>query len=373
MVQAPHGYNLEQREITYAWLLKWLGDDTADRLEGEFSIESERDTWSTLTGNVYAEGQSRQPQALVLEHLRTHRPTWAPVTSRKELVKHTAQLQDRIRTVLGLPRQASVPEVEVKAERMCGDLELTPILLNPEKGIVLPGLWIKSADPPTSGPVLLYLHDNGKINLAQETIVNRLALTEGFRILAVDLRGMGETAPGEEGKFWDFLAGQPILAQRVADVRSILSWLSQPQVNAHDVHIWAQGVTALGAALAAALDENVTGLVLEEPLLCFESVVTVKVPTFGHRIMAPGVLEHFDLPQVYQALSPRKVTLINPLRGDGVPASQKEADKTYRPVSAAYASRQRQHCWRVLTQVDQAQRSERLLSGFRGTSDADSR
>ena len=122
--------------------------------------------------------------------------------------------------------------------------------------------------------------------------------------------------PGQEAKFWDFLAGKPILAQRVADVRSILSWLSQPEAGAEGVHIWAHGICALCAALAATLDDTVTGLVLEEPLLSFESVVTVRVPAYRHKIMLPGVLENFDLPQVYQALQPRRVTLINPLRGD---------------------------------------------------------
>jgi len=31
-------------------------------------------------------------------------------------------------------------------------------------------------------------------------------------------------------------------------------------------------------------------LVLEEPLLSFESVVTVKVPAYRHEVILPGVL-----------------------------------------------------------------------------------
>ena len=370
MIKAPHGYNLEQREIAYAWMLKWLGSDAADNREGDFPVEDERDTWCTPQGNVYAERQSRQPHALILEHLQKHRPSWPPIESEKALVQHKTRLQGLVKSVLGLPHRPPLPEVEVKASRSSGDLRLTPVVLSPEKGIVLPGIWIESGSAPARGPVILYLHDGGTTNLVQEAILDRLALTEGFRILAVDLRGTGETAPGEETKFWDFLAGRPILAQRVADVRSILSWLSQPQARADSVHIWAQGDSALCAVFAAILENNVSGLVLEEPLLCFESVVTVKVPAYRHRIMVPGVLKSFDLPQLYQALSPKKVTLINPLKGDRVPASEEEGARTYQPVAEAYDSLQRPDHWRVFTQIDKQERSELLLSSFARASEA---
>jgi len=293
MIQAPHGYNLEQREIAYAWMLKWSGGNANDNREGDFPIEDERDTWCTPEGNVYAGGQSRQPHALVLQHLQKHRASWPSVRSEQELAKHKTRLQGLIQKVPGLPHKIPIPEISVSDSKTLGDLRLTPIVLTPEKGIILPGLWIESGSAPARGPVILYLHDGGKTNLAKETILDRLVLTEGYRILAVDLRGMGETAPGEEAKFWDFLAGRHILAQRVSDVLSILSWLSQPEAGAEGVHIWAQGTCGLCAALAAALDDTVTGLVLEEPLLSFESVVTVRVPAYRHKIMMPGVLQRF--------------------------------------------------------------------------------
>jgi dienelactone hydrolase len=369
MVDAPHGYNLEQRENAYAWMLRWLEGDAAENREGDFSVLDERETWSTPQGNVYADGQSRQPHALVLDHLHEHRPSWGPVKSEQALVEHKARLQSSVEKVLGLPHRIAVPEVTVQASRSCGGLKLTPIVLHPEKGIILPGLWIESASAATRGPVILYLHDSGKANLVKETILDRLVLTEGYRILAVDLRGMGETAPGEEAKFWDFLAGRPILAQRVADVRSILKWVSQSQAGDDGVHVWAQGISALCAVFAATLEDNVTGLVLEEPLLCFESIVTVKTPAYRQKIMVPGVLEQFDLPQVYQALTPTRVTLINPLRGDRVSASDEEAAEAYQPVAEAYESLQQHQRWRVLTDVDKQERPARLLSAFVGAAE----
>ena len=369
MVRAPHGYNLEQREIAYAWMLKWLGGDAAQFREGDFPIEDEPDTWCTPQGNVYADGQSRQPHALVLEHLRQHRPSWPPVKTKQDLGRHRKRLRGLVNSVLGLPDQTPVPKVTMRAAKTSGNLRLTPIVLTPEEGIALPGLWVESGSTPGKGPVILYLHDRGKTNLAKERIVERLVLSNGFRILAVDLRGIGETAPGLEGKFWDFLAGRPIFAQRVTDVRSILRWLPEPQVGADGVHIWAQGVTALCASIAATMDDTVSSLVLEEPLLSFESVVTVEVPTYRNDILVPGILESFDLPQVYQAGCPKKVILINPLRGDQSPACDNEAAESYQPVSETYGALGKLGDWRVFAQTDERERSKRILSGFVETSE----
>lgn len=364
MIRAPHGYNLEQREIAYSWMSKWSGGDANNNREGDFPIEDERDTWCTPEGNVYADAQSRHPHELVVEYLRTNQPSWPPVKSQQELAKHKTRLRDSVERLFGLPQHAAAPTGDVRAIRTSGDLSLTPMVLTPEEGIVLPGVWIESGSAAERGPVILYLHDGGKTNLAKESIVDRLVSTEGYRILAVDLRGMGETAPGEEAKFWDFLAGRHILAQRVSDVLSILRWLSRPQADAEGVHIWAQGTCALTAALAATMDGTVTGLVLDEPLLSFQSVVTVRVPAYRHKIMMPGVLEHFDLPQVYQAFNPRRVTLINPLRGDKRPASEAEASETYQPVAETNDALRQRDNWNVHTQIESPERSKQLLASF---------
>ena len=160
-----------------------------------------------------------------------------------------------------------------------------------------------------------------------------------------------------------------ITGHSLRDVRSILRWLSEPQGRADGIVIWAQGVTALSAALAAATDDSVSGLVLEEPLLSFESVVTGEVPTYRDDILVPGVLERFDLPQVYQAVYPKKTTLINPLRGDRTPASEDEVAEAYQSVSETYEALGEPGDWRVFTQIDGQERAKRILFSFSASSD----
>ena len=73
MVKAGHGYNKEQREITNAWMLKWLGGDPADYPEGDFPVEPERDLWCTPQGDVYRLSGSLTPHDLVRAYLETYR------------------------------------------------------------------------------------------------------------------------------------------------------------------------------------------------------------------------------------------------------------------------------------------------------------
>jgi pimeloyl-ACP methyl ester carboxylesterase len=239
------------------------------------------------------------------------------------------------------------------------------VTIRPEDGIVLPAVWVKSLDRRADGPVIIYLNDKGKSSLIEEEVVLRTLLERGFRIFAVDLRGTGETSPSQEGKFWDFLAGRPIFGQRVGDIRAVVNYLSRSETEGREIYIWAEGMSALYAALAATLEDAITGLVLEKPLLTLEQVVTTEVPAYRHEIILPGVLEHFDLPQIYQVLCPMRVTLINPLAGDKSPVSQEQAEQAYRHVAQKYVRKGESGDWSVHAIVEEKTRLQAILTALR--------
>ncbi len=357
MVKAPHGYNREQREVAYAWMLQWLGGDASSFREEDFAVEKAEDTRCTAGGNVYREPNSREPQDLVLEYLGTHRP-------RQEKTRNG--LQASIKKVLCLKDSAEKPQAEIGMSRLAGGLKLTPVTIRPENGsgIVLPAVWIESPGKFAEGPVVIYLNDKGKDSLIEDEVVLRALLARGCRVFAVDLRGTGETSPDMKEKFWDFLAGRPLFGQRVADIRAIVRYLSHSREDGKNIRVWARGISAIYAALAATLEDSIAGMVLEEPLLIFEQVVTTKVPAYRHEIILPGVLEHFDLPQIYQALSPRKVTLVNPLTGDKSRVSEELANRTYRKTALKYIGMGRPGNWSVHTKAEAQTRSQAVLSGL---------
>jgi dienelactone hydrolase len=355
MVKAPHGYDKQQREVAYAWMLQWAGGDASDFREEDFAIEKEADTWCTTDGNVYRQAKSRSPHDLVLEYLKTHR---------RQKGKTTSELKASVKEVLALNDSVRAPQAEVETSRLASGMKLTPVTIRPGNGIVLPAVWIESPKRHAGGPVIIYLNDKGKNALVAEKIVVQALLERGFRIFAVDLRGIGETSPGMEGKFWGFLAGRPVFGQRVGDIRTVVEFLSSSGNGSQGIYVWAKGITAIYSSLAATLTDDITALVLEEPLFTFEQIVTTKVPAYRHEIILPGVLEQFDLPQIYRALCPMKVTLINPLAGDKSRVSQEQAEQTYKPIAQTYSRSGKAGNWSVHANVDDRTRSHVILSAL---------
>jgi dienelactone hydrolase/pimeloyl-ACP methyl ester carboxylesterase len=397
MIQGPHGYRRDQREVANAWMLEWMGGDPADFVEEDFRIEEEEDLYCAPEGNVYRIPGSREPHELITAYHEDHKPTWDTVRTPADLGKLKKKLGPLLKKVLAIGEPATSPLFDMQASRVIGEKQgvrkLTPVTLRPEQGIVLPGVlienaapypnpkvedpskvnliwqrkpsrfepWIESKRSYSTGPVILYLNDLGKQAILQDTEFVDELLENGFRILAVDVRGTGETGPGLESFHWDYLIGRPLFGQRVRDVRSCVQWLRRPEWMASEIYIWANGVSSLIAAFAATECDGISGMVLEDPLLSFESVVSVRLPEYGDEILLPGVLELFDVPQVFQSLAPLKVTLINPLLGDKSPATASDVQEAYQAVFESYEAVGAVEDWLAYPGVDSEER-RRILS-----------
>lgn len=391
MLKGTHGYRKDQREVANAWMLKWMGLNAADYIEEDFPIEKEEDLWCAPGGDVYRISNSREPHQLITAHFQSHRSTWDQVRSPADLSRLKKKLNPLIRKVLETGEPGAPPIYDIQASRTIEDRKLTPVTLRPEQGIVLPGIlienaapypdpkaedpskvsmiwqrkegsrfepWIESKQTWSTGPVILYLNDMGKQAIGQETAIVDKLLKDGFRILAMDIRGTGETAPGQEDWHLDYLIGRPIFGQRVNDICSGIRWIQLPEQMATEIYVWANGVSSLMAAFAATQCDGISGLVLENPLISFESVVLTRLPEYGDEILIPGVLELFDMPEVFQSLAPLKVTLINPLLGDKAIATDTDIRRAYRDVSESYRAVGGFEHWSVHSGVEGQNRAQ---------------
>jgi hypothetical protein len=196
--------------------------------------------------------------------------------------------------------------------------------------------------------VIMYVSRKGKSAVLEEQETVKELLGEGYGICAVDLRGTGETAPDMSGTFWAFLAGKPLFGQRVGDVLATIKWLRESGTGSPDIKLWGSGMGALYAAFAGVYDGGVSGFLLEEPMISFESLVQAEIPGYrNEEIIIPGILEKFDMPQVYQALCPRPVTVLNPYSGDKTPAGESDIDQLDKLVSATYRNTGKKRDWSV--------------------------
>jgi pimeloyl-ACP methyl ester carboxylesterase len=247
------------------------------------------------------------------------------------------KLAGDLEQLMGFRPARTTPAVEELSQREAGSLRINHFVFSPEEGIQLPAVWLEGVDG-SDGDLILYLHEEGKSALVRDSEIVGVLLDRGCRILAVDLRGTGETAPGKEGYFWDFLAGRPISGQRVGDVLSVLSWVEKLGVDLEDVRIWGQGLMGLWAAMASLYPRPVGGMVLEDVLISFEDVILRQLPQYNHEILIPGIVNRFDLPDLYGALCPTSLTLLNPLLADKTPASSQDIEHAFSRTAETYSN-----------------------------------
>jgi dienelactone hydrolase len=361
MVSAPHDYNQEQREVTNAWMLRWLGNDVdGDYLEGDLSIERESDLWCTKSGDLYALEGSLTPHDLVRSFHARNKPEFSIPATTAELLALKKRIAADLEEVIGFRLTREVPTVENMPKREVGSWRIRPLLFEPEEGIQLPAVWLEGS-AEEGGPLVLYFHEDGKRSLLEDGELVQSLLEKGFRFLAVDLRGTGETAPGKEGYFWDFLAGRPIFGQRVSDVLSVLAWVEQQGEDLEQTRIWAQGLSSLWTAMACLYTPPVGRVVLEDVLISFEDVIQQRLPRYNHEILLPGVVNRFDLPDVYAALCPTPLSLLNPLLADKSRATRSSLEGPFQRTVQTYRFFDSEENWSLVTGVEGQARSDLIL------------
>ncbi|MCK5469284.1 MAG: acetylxylan esterase [Cyclobacteriaceae bacterium] len=363
MVKAAHEYNQEQREISYAWMLRWIGDNPEDFLEENASIEKDKELWATKTGSVYDETESRHPHEWVLDYLSEHRPKLESINTQKALKIHKVEIANSIEKVLNTNFNNIAVIGEFGEARVAGDISIRTFVLEPEAGIMLPGILLKSKVNNPQQDVILYIDQSGKSGILKDMDVVEQLLKEGYRICAVDLRGIGETSPDLKDKFWDFLAGKPIFGQRVQDILATTKWLQESEIKAKNIKLWATGTAALYGAFVGVLNDDISTFILEKPLLSFENVVQVSVPEYRNEVMLPGILEKFDMPQVYQALSPRSVVVLNPHLADRTFAGESDIEKIDKLVSTTFKEMKIKKEWHI-AKVDEQERKTTIIDSL---------
>jgi hypothetical protein len=100
-------------------------------------------------------------------------------------------------------------------------------------------------------------------------------------------------------------------------------------------------VTATGKAVptalyAAALEKVIPELTLDGGLVSWDSVLRHPATTLELSNVLPGVLAHYDLPDLAAMMAPRKLTILSPVDGAGKPVSQADLVAAYSRAREAY-------------------------------------
>jgi len=228
-----------------------------------------------------------------------------------------AEMLDLVRQTAGVrPAEKLLEPKFVEAGRVDRDgYHIDKFVLYTDSGVPLPGLTFHPKTPQADA--YLYLHEGGKLADAAPGGPIEKLVHEGFVVVAVDLRGTGETASakpdallGDWKSFYlAYLLGQPLVGLHTEDVVAaglfVANYKTKKPRHVHLVAVGRHTVPALhAAALRPDLFQTVT---LKQPLEAWSPVVADHMPAGLLTTTVHGALGVYDLPDLARVVGPEKL------------------------------------------------------------------
>ncbi len=339
-VDSGHDYNREMRQIMYRHVARHLLGDESRAIEEPDNLPVEPDA----VLQVGLPEDSETMQSLTYRRARELTAEFTPPADSDEWLQQRTRIYDYLETEMfgGFPDAARCRSNLVRKLQHDG-CDVEHWTLEPEPGILLPAvLSIPQVDRPERGlPAVLVVDEDGKQHSYERGLIDALNRA-GYVTLAIDLRGMGETAgtlpgieygPGEPDynlSNYGLFVGRPIAGMRVFDLRCATDFLlSRPGIDASGAVLVGRGRAGFAGILAAGFDDRIRSVAAEDLLVSW--VFEEEFLGIGLSYLLPRILTVADMPQLLAGISPRPLLVINPVDG------------RRRPVSAADAARQ--HEW----------------------------
>ncbi|MEK7270429.1 MAG: acetylxylan esterase [Planctomycetota bacterium] len=258
-------------------------------------------------------------------------------------------VRERLRKALHLP--VPLRARSTLAGTIEGDgVRIEKWILESESGILLPSLLLL---PPASRgplPAVLWLHPEGK-NRAIWSADARRILARGAAVLALDLRGTGETENLQNPKACPdarngLVLGRPLPGQHVADVEAALGFLARhPRTAGRRVNVAGTGYGGFVAVLSAAAG-------LELGAVAADRMPSDFVWKGGMapdlRLVIPGLAAFGGPAGISGLCAPRPLMLSRPVSFEGSALLPAEAARALAPATAAYRRARAAKAFRIV-------------------------
>ncbi len=336
-----HGYPKPQREAVLRWMRRWLLDKDDAPVEADFPLFTDQELQCTRTGQVLEDLKGKSAFDLNRERaLELGRQPEKAKTGKADLLK-------QVRQRIALPERIEPAKLTEVGKVPRDGYSIRKLAFETELGITVPGLLFTPDKVDETAPMILYLNGEGKaVDAGPGGPIEKL-VKAGQRVLALDVRGLGETAPGKppanrpsyfgadfKETFLGLHLNRPLLGQRVHDVLAVLEAMAKDAREG--VHILGIGTAAPIALHAAAFEPRIKRITLDKPVVSWSAVVATPITYNQLTNVVPGALQIYDLPELAATLAPRPLTLSAPIDPTGKPVTPAVLDETYAPTKAAY-------------------------------------
>ena len=319
-----HGYTQENREAMYRWFNRATKVSDA-QTEPELTIEKDPAIWCTPNGQV-CELDSRTVFSFTKEKSEALKAKRKPLEGEA--------LTGAVSKALNLPPRSGTPDYRILRalpSRKFPKPHFTTYAVETEPGVH--ALVYRLSDErhysrPTVGQkraVLYVSHHSSDAELRAEPLIGELLEAEpDSAFFTCDVRGIGESRPDTCGhdqflKSYgsDFfyaihalMLDYPYPGQKTHDLLCVLDWLKS--CGHTEVHLAAKGWGTIPGTFAALLSDQVAQVTLKNALASYTEIAESEDYNWPLSTFVPNVLETFDLPDCYRALSKKKLRQIEP-------------------------------------------------------------
>lgn len=369
--ESTHCNNIgpEHRKPIYPTLKRWFGMTEPDKEYTE-RRPSEELLCLTEKSDIRMRPMHEAAEELARQRVEAARQRRQGLSS--------ALFRQRVRVdwnrLLGTVMPVGNPTLTVQGTQKVGDVTMERLLLELEPPVVVPALLLL---PPRKGdaklPVVVGFSQQGKQEfLKQRSELIAELLQNGVAVCLLDVRGTGETRPGDgRGRgssatslsATELMVGQTLLGSRVRDLRSLLMLLrKREEIDPARLALWgdsfapanaadrnlavpldaeklpeqAEPLGGLLALLGALFEDQVKAVYARGGLSSYQTALQNQFLYLPHDIVIPGALTAGDLTDVAAAVAPR------PLRLEGLVDAQNRkvpvdaATKAYDFARASY-------------------------------------
>jgi cephalosporin-C deacetylase-like acetyl esterase len=339
LVDGVHDLKYPKREKVYDWLNKWFNKEEEGSTEPPIKTEKPQTLWATKSGLTLVSLGGETGQTLNAKRLKNiYKPE-------KDVDKLKKQVAERIG--LNLNGKETQLKVHSFGSNNYGDVSVEKLTYQTEEGILIPSLLVEPKNVKSNSPVYIYASERGKPSSYNESLTPFALAKKGYIVLAIDVRGVGETSPtpnlpmptkySECTQFqWyhDCLAiqspgfGRTMLGMRTLDViRGIDLLQTRKELQGKKIIVYGKGIGGLWATLASIYDSRVIGVITDGTLTSYKQLVNNKYYAVSSDYFwgAPGVLCSFDIPDLVRLASVKQQTWLNPINGMGQKLSASQA------------------------------------------------
>lgn len=313
-----HGYPKPQREAVTRFMRRWLLDKDDAPVENDFPIAKEADLLCTRTGQVLEEFKGKSvfqlnaEKANELYRQRTQHPF------------KTENLLKEVRRLTAVPEKIKPAQRKNVGEIKREGYVIHKLIFETEPGIAVPALLFEPEKPEAKQPLLVYLHGRGKAEDAAVGGPIEKHVKAGHRVLALDPRGIGETAPGVlnvkqpsyfgvdfKEAFLGIHLNRPLVGQRIYDVLAVIEAMAKDErTGMHLIGIGSAGPLAIHVA---ALEPRIYEVTIEQSLASWQLISKMPITYNQLTNVVPGALKLYDLPSLAARIAPRPLTIRNPV------------------------------------------------------------